>query len=326
MSANVRVAIVGAGRIGRQHAKWLRMLGCELAGFLGSTPESVANTEAALESMLGVRVPGYTDFARLVAETRPHAVTVCSPHHWHCQHVLDSIEAGLPTFCEKPLAWDERKTYAEILADGRRMVDAARANGILLAMNAQYVAGMRPYLEWYESERGPLERPQRYEAVMQSRGRGGGAEFEEIWIDLGAHPLSLIVKWNPDVRLVPGSVHCVLRRKEVIAHFQCLSAVTGNVCDCHIRLGNVPEGALQRRFGVNGFLVDYEGRNDANGVFRAYLSHDGVEREYTDLLHSSIDHFIRAVRGEAEPLISAEEAYRNLELQVQVLEHAVREE
>ncbi|NLC57205.1 MAG: Gfo/Idh/MocA family oxidoreductase [Armatimonadetes bacterium] len=324
MSGDVRVAIIGAGRIGKQHAKWFRAVGCQVVGFLGSSPESVARREAELAQMLGIHVPGYTDFARLVAETRPDAVSVCSPHAQHCAHVLQAVDAGLATLCEKPLAWDERKTHAEILADGQRMVAAARERGVLLAMNAQYVAGMQAYREWYEAERGPLERATCYEAVMQSRGRGGGAEFEEVWIDLGPHPLSLVVKWNPGVQLVPGSVRCTLRRKELVAEFQC-RADTGSVCDCRIRLGNVPEGVLQRCFGVNGFMVDYQGRNDAQGVFRTYLSHNGEEREYPDLLHTSIEHFVRAVRGEGPPLISAEEGYRNLALQVEILEQAVRE-
>lgn len=325
MSDSLPVAVIGAGRIGRQHAKWYRAAGCRVVGFLGSSEESVGRTEAALREMLGVPVPGYTDLERLVAETRPVAVSVCSPHALHCRHVLQAVDAGLAVFCEKPLAWDDRKPHAEMLLDARRMVAAAEQKRVLLSMNAQYVAGMPSYLDWYASVNGPLERPRRYEAVMQSRGRAGCAEYGDIWTDLGSHPLSLIVKWSPGVHIEPGSIHCVFRRKEVVADFRCVAA-TGNVCECSIRLGNVPEGKLERRFGVNGFLLDYEGRNDAEGVFRTYLRHGGEEREYPDLLFMSIEAFVRAVRGEGDVPISAAEGLRNLELQVEILEHAVVEQ
>lgn len=254
MNESLPVAVIGAGRIGRQHAKWYHAAGCRVVGFLGSSEESVGRTQAALQEMLGVAIPGYTDFERLVSETRPVAVSVCSPHALHCQHVLQAVDAGVAVLCEKPLAWDEGKSHAEILLDARRMVAAAEKKQVLLALNAQYVAGLPAYMEWYAQMRGPLDRPRRYEAVMQSRGRGGGAEYEDIWIDLGSHPLSLIVKWSPSVHIEPGSIHCVLRRKEVVADFRCVAA-NGNLCECSIRLGNVPEGKLERRFGGQRLLA-----------------------------------------------------------------------
>ncbi|HHX41113.1 MAG TPA: Gfo/Idh/MocA family oxidoreductase [Armatimonadetes bacterium] len=325
MNESLPVAVIGAGRIGRQHAKWYHAAGCRVVGFLGSSEESVGRTQAALQEMLGVAIPGYTDFERLVSETRPVAVSVCSPHALHCQHVLQAVDAGVAVLCEKPLAWDEGKSHAEILLDARRMVAAAEKKQVLLALNAQYVAGLPAYMEWYAQMRGPLDRPRRYEAVMQSRGRGGGAEYEDIWIDLGSHPLSLIVKWSPSVHIEPGSIHCVLRRKEVVADFRCVAA-NGNLCECSIRLGNVPEGKLERRFGVNDFLLEYAGRNNPEGVFHTYLRHGDEEREYPDLLLMSIEAFVRAVRGEGEPLISGAEGLRNLELQIEILEHAVVEQ
>ncbi len=325
MSEPLRVAIIGAGKIGKQHAKWYQMAGCRVVGFLGSSAESVARTRAALQEMLGSDVPGYTDMARLAAETRPRAVSICSPHALHCAHVLQAVELGLPALCEKPLAWDERKSFPEILADGRRMVAASEERGVLLGMNAQYVSGIEPYRAWYESARGPLARVERFETVMQSRGRGGGAEFEQIWTDLSSHPLSLLLKWVPEARLDPDSVRCHLGRKEAVAEFRCFSAA-GDACECLIRLGNVPDGPIARCFGVNGFVVDYAGRNDSAGVFRAYLQRDGEERELPDFLLTAVSKFAGAVRGQAPVPISAREGLRNLELQIALLEQGKRAE
>lgn len=61
-------------------------------------------------------------------------------------------------------------------------------------------------------------------------------------------------------------------------------------------------------------------------MFHTYLRHGDEEREYPDLLLMSIEAFVRAVRGEGEPLISGAEGLRNLELQIEILEHAVVEQ
>ncbi|MDH7571306.1 MAG: Gfo/Idh/MocA family oxidoreductase [Armatimonadota bacterium] len=325
MSEALRIGIVGAGKIGKQHAKWYLMSGCQVVGFVGSTPESVARTGRELQEMLGVEVPGFTSVAQLVAQAHPAAVSVCSPHALHCRHTLEAVEAGLHVLCEKPLVWDDAKSPEEMLRDARRMCEAAAARGVILGMNAQYVAGIPAYQQWYEEVRGPLTRVEQFEGVMQSRGRGGGAEFEQIWVDLGSHPISLILKWSPGVQLDSESISCQIARKEVIARFRCVSAV-GNVCHCEIRLGNVPEGALQRRFGANGFVLDVAGRNDAQGVYRAYLSDGKSERECPDFMHTNIAEFVRAVRCGGQPLVGPEDALRNLEWQLEILRRATRVE
>ena len=74
--SELRVVIVGAGRIGKQHAKWYRMAGCRVVGFLGSTEESVARTHAALLETLDLDVPGDTDLARLLADSCRETDTV----------------------------------------------------------------------------------------------------------------------------------------------------------------------------------------------------------------------------------------------------------
>lgn len=324
MSEALRVAVIGAGRIGKQHAKWYQMVGCQVVAFVGSSPESVARTQEALKEMLGRCIPGYTHIARMAEEAKPSAVSVCTPHALHCEHAIQAMEAGLHVLCEKPLVWDDEKPREAVLADARRMLSTAQRCGVLLGMNAQYVAGIPAYLEWYAAERGPLTHAECFEAVMQSRGRAGSAEYEQIWVDLASHPLSLILKWQPNAQLDSESIQCTIRRKEVVATFRCFSP-NGHACDCHIRLGNVPEGALQRSFGVNGFVLHYEGRNDAHGIYRAYLRRGDVEREYPDFLHTSIAEFVRAVRGEAPLLIPAEEACRNLEWQIEILDKGVRE-
>ncbi|HEX2999656.1 MAG TPA: Gfo/Idh/MocA family oxidoreductase [Armatimonadota bacterium] len=321
MSETLRVAVIGAGRIGRQHAKWYRSAGCDVVGFLGSSPESTARTQVLLNEALGCAVPGYTDFQRLVAETEPAAVSICSPNALHCEHVLQAIDAGLHVFCEKPLAWDSRQDPVQNLGDAQRMLAAAQRRGVLLGMNAQYVAAEPLYREWYERERerGPLGAVERFEVVMQSRGRTDSVTAYDTWVDLASHPLSLLLKWVPEACLYAESVQCAQSGKEITVNFSCVSR-DNTLCECVIHLGHVAEGPVRRSLGVNGFMLDYEGRNDARGIFRSYLRQGDSEREYPDFLQTSIQHFVQAVRGEGVLPLNAAEAYRNLELQVRLLE------
>ena len=69
----------------------------------------------------------YTDHRRMLAETALDAVYVAAGIDRHCALVLDCLAAGRHVVVEKPMA--------ATLADCRRMIDAARAADLMLAVN-----------------------------------------------------------------------------------------------------------------------------------------------------------------------------------------------
>ena len=62
-----------------------------------------------------------------------------------------------------------------------------------LVMSAQYPAVIPIYRDFYARVRGTWDAIDSLEMVMESKGRRGPKAREDIWIDLAAHPLSLVL-------------------------------------------------------------------------------------------------------------------------------------
>jgi predicted dehydrogenase len=107
-----RVAIVGTGGIAHVHARLIHELGGELVAVCGRTLASASAFNQA---------PPYDDPARMLRETAPDIVHICSPHHFHAQHSILALDAGAHVLCEKPMATD--------INDALRMIAAADRAG-----------------------------------------------------------------------------------------------------------------------------------------------------------------------------------------------------
>jgi predicted dehydrogenase len=118
----LRIGLVGAGGIAGAHARAYRQLGSEgLVRVLG-----VCDVDAAAASRRAAELSAphvSTDYRDLLALDLD-AVDICLPHDLHAPVALAAIARGRHVLVEKPLATS--------LADGERMVDAARAAGVVL--------------------------------------------------------------------------------------------------------------------------------------------------------------------------------------------------
>ncbi|ULR55111.1 Gfo/Idh/MocA family oxidoreductase [Streptomyces deccanensis] len=130
----VRVGVVGAGWIGKDHIRRLTET------VTGARVTAVTDIDAAraeeAAAPVGARV--LPDGAALIAASDVDAVLVTSWGPTHAEHVLTAIAAGKPVFCEKPLA-----TTAE---DCLRIVEAETALGrrlVQVGFMRRYDAGYR---------------------------------------------------------------------------------------------------------------------------------------------------------------------------------------
>jgi predicted dehydrogenase len=94
----LRVAVAGAGMIGRSHIDLVRQSGdCDLAAIVDPAP-------AAGEVARKAGVPLFASLADLFARETPDGVIVATPNNLHVEHGLACVAAGVPALIEKPIA------------------------------------------------------------------------------------------------------------------------------------------------------------------------------------------------------------------------------
>lgn len=115
----VRIAVVGAGTIGRRHVE-------EIARSPATRLVALVDTSAAAAALAAQHdVPLCDSLDALLAAHAPDGVIVATPNALHVPQALACIEAGLPVLVEKPLA--------ATVADGERLCEAvARKRALLL--------------------------------------------------------------------------------------------------------------------------------------------------------------------------------------------------
>jgi len=118
----VKVALVGAGGWGLQHARiFAARPDVDFRAIVGQTPEK---TRARAEEF-GTR--WYLDIGDMLERERPDLVSLCLPNRDHFDATLRVIEAGYPLLVEKPLVFD--------LAEADTLLAAASARDLFFAIN-----------------------------------------------------------------------------------------------------------------------------------------------------------------------------------------------
>src|SRR5437870_8595741 len=119
--APTRVAVIGAGAMGRNHLRVLNDLDCaELAG-LADAHEPTAQRAARPYS-----IPAYTDYIELLDKERPQAVIVAVPTIMHREVALEVIGRGIHLLIEKPIAFTEEEAL--------EIIEAAKSAGVILTV------------------------------------------------------------------------------------------------------------------------------------------------------------------------------------------------
>jgi myo-inositol 2-dehydrogenase / D-chiro-inositol 1-dehydrogenase len=118
----VRVAVVGAGKWGQQHARVFSSLpGSVLCAVVARNREH-AETRAAQW-----HARAYTSVAEMLASEHPDLVTLSLPNEAHFEPTLEVLEAGVPVLAEKPLVFD--------LSQAAQLIEAAQGRKLFFAIN-----------------------------------------------------------------------------------------------------------------------------------------------------------------------------------------------
>ncbi|MBI1338806.1 gfo/Idh/MocA family oxidoreductase [bacterium] len=130
----VRFAIVGAGMMGREHIRNLKLVDeAKIVALVDPVEASVKAALAEIGDGAG-GVSAHTDIASMMAEARPDAVIVASPNFTHRTVLEPLMASGVHILCEKPLA--------TTITDARWIADsAANRSGVFwTAMEYRFMA------------------------------------------------------------------------------------------------------------------------------------------------------------------------------------------
>ena len=299
----VRVGLVGLGRMGRFHAANLagRVPGARLVR-VADAAEDVARENA---SRLGGLV-WTTRHEDLLEDPEVEAVVVAGPTHLHAEMVEAAAAAGKHVFCEKPNSHDLERTY--------QVVEAVREAGVGLQVGFQ-----RRYDPDYRAAEEKISAGHIGEIYlfrttlrdMRSPGfdyiKGSGGFFADVtvhdfdaarWLvgeitevtavgaalsDPGFEEVGDIDNAVITLRFASGALGVMDNSRVAGYGYECSSEILGHRGT--LRIGN------HRRVSVETLTPG-----------RACRDHvpDFVER-FAEAYREEISHFVRVVRGEAEP-------------------------
>jgi len=195
----VRVAVVGAGAMGRWHAAAARRA--------GSVVVAAVDTDRARAEALGAEA-AFTRVDEALQETRPDVVHVCTPVGAHAEAVTLAFASGAHAVVEKPVAPDAEAT--------ERLLEEAERQGRLLVPVHQFLfqAGVRRTLA------GLHELGELVDLSFDAASAGAelaGLDPDELVAEILPHPLALFERLRPGstggdwqvVRPAPGELHAV---------------------------------------------------------------------------------------------------------------------
>lgn len=116
MTPTTRMAVIGAGAIGRTHIDRIqRNPSLALAGIADPTPAGEALA-------LSLNVPWFADHRSLLEQVKPQGAIVATPNATHIPVALDCLERGIAALVEKPVA--------DTVAEAQLLVDAQARAGV----------------------------------------------------------------------------------------------------------------------------------------------------------------------------------------------------
>ncbi len=325
--SKVRIAVMGAGLIGRRHVMHIAQSErAEIAAVIDPTSvgEVVAREFGA---------PWFKSLGDMLAVDRPDGVLVATPNQLHKANGLECIAAGLPVLIEKPLC--------DKLEDAIELVEAAEKAGVPLLTGHHRRHNLLMQKAKETIERGDIGRPlvanamfwikkpDDYFNVDWRREKGAGPVFLNL-----IHDVDNLRYLLGDVVAVTASESNAVRGNAVeetaviLLEFASGALATASVCDatvspwswemttgenpaypkadgehCYLIGGtdgslSLPQLDLRRNNGVQSWYEPFE-------MIRPAIANE-------DPLARQITQFAKVIRAEEAPLVSGREGLETL--------------
>jgi predicted dehydrogenase len=312
----IRVAVVGAGEFGRNHARVYREIeGAELVAVCDQIPERAKAIGAEFHAAVFPSIEALRDHADTL-----DAVSVAVPTFAHAEIGCRLMQMGLDVLIEKPMA--------SSLAEADALLEAAKENGRILQVG--HVERFNPAVIAVEPI---LNRPLFFEVHRLGIFTPRSLDVDVIY-DLMIHDLDILLALvNEPVTEVKAVGIPVLTDKVDIAHAR-LEFAGGAVANITASRVSTERVRKMRFFQQHEYIsLDYA-RRDA---LRIGVKKPGPQPEFAfeklkapsaEPLHAELEAFVESVRTRKEPRTNGAAGRAALELASRVMasiqEHAKR--
>ncbi|WP_077490743.1 Gfo/Idh/MocA family protein [Sinomonas mesophila] len=138
MAENLRVAVIGAGRMGADHIQRLhtRVHGAEVAAVIDVDLDRAKAAVADIPGARAFATPGEA-YAASAADGGINAVVIATPGFLHEEALLEALALDIPILCEKPLTPDAESAWRIVEAEqrlGRKRIQV----GFMRRFDAEY--------------------------------------------------------------------------------------------------------------------------------------------------------------------------------------------
>lgn len=334
----VRLAVVGAGPIGRRHLDAIAAEpACQAVAVIDPAPEGA---QAAAAHGL----PHYPDLEAMLDAVMPDGVIVATPNALHVPLALVCVERGIPTLVEKPIA--------DTLEAALSLAEASEAAGV-------------PLLVGHHRRHNPVV--QKARDVVRSGALGSLVAVSAVW--LARKPDDYFeVAWRREAGGGPvliNLIHDIDNLRFIVGEIAAVQSMTSNArrgfavedtAALLLRFRDGPLATVMLSDGASspwaweltaGERTSYDfphtgqdcyllaGTEASLGVpslrlwrpdgpphWQSPLRQECLAVQAADPIDAQIAHFAAVIRGRAEPLITARDAARTLEATLAVTQSA----
>lgn len=180
---NVRIAILGAGSMGKIQAQVFHRQGADVCSILCSSKETANAAAQFIKDTYGITVRPFYQLDVLFRTIELDAVSVCTPPHLHFDHIFEALNRKLPVFCEKPMFWSKNISEEKIENSLNLLQKHPNRYVLVNTSNAELIKNVRHKLPYC------LEQIDSFSFKFNTH---GGYRRQEIAVDLLPHALSLL--------------------------------------------------------------------------------------------------------------------------------------
>ncbi len=322
MSNNIKVAVIGAGMMGKNHMKTYKSLpGVELVGVYDIFSDAA---KAAAETF-GIKA--FSSMEEVAANV--DAVSVVTTSVTHCNVGQFFLNKGIHCLMEKPLACSEEEC--------RILIDAAKANNVVLLVG--HIEQFNPAVEQMHKILSDSTRIRSLTAQRMSAASGRITDVD-VSMDLMIHDIEVIqslVK-SPVINVNASAVKTSDQpegKNYITALVEFENGVTANLTASRITQARVrtltvttDTNYIDMDFINQSINVHSQGRMPyVNQEDIPEWMHYGLKGSVEQLfiptnqpLSAELGHFLACIRGEATPRITGEMALNALKVIWQVQE------